>query len=256
MSQHHYPLRYLPVSSLFPTPSNFNEMDNVTFERLVNEVAQGGVIETLTVVPVEGVSDLYQIVGGEHRWKAAKAAGETDVPCLILEGQRWKDKDLQEFTMARLNQIKGKPNQDKFLKLYDRVAAKYGETAVQDLLGFMDRKVFMDLVRQTKKTLKETFPKELHDKIEEELKYAQTADDLAAIVQKLMDGYGETMDYSFMVFTHGHQDHVYVQMDRRMKRVMDNVMAHCKAEGVGINDILAPAVEWALRKNKIKPPDD
>lgn len=253
MPKHRYPLKYLPVDALTPTPSNVNEMEAAAFDRLIQEITEGGVIESLSVVPIEDTKpQLYQIIGGEHRWRASKIAGEDEVPCLILDDKKWKDKDLQEFTMIRLNVLKGKVNQKKFLELYNRVAQKYGADEIQSLMGFMDKAAFDGLVHDTKKTLKQSVPPELHSAMEEELRSAKTVDDLAKIAEKFMTNYGETMDYSFLVFTHGGQEHIYVQMDTRMAKAMKSVLTYCQDNGVPINEIIAPAVEYALKKNKIE----
>jgi ParB family chromosome partitioning protein len=56
--------------------------DNEKIAALANSLASHGMIQPITVRPYDGG---YQIVAGERRWRAARMAGLTDVPVLIVE---------------------------------------------------------------------------------------------------------------------------------------------------------------------------
>ncbi|MDR2531314.1 MAG: ParB/RepB/Spo0J family partition protein [Oscillospiraceae bacterium] len=56
--------------------------DNEKLTSLADSITVHGIIQPITVRPYEGS---YQIVAGERRWRAARMAGLTEVPVLIVE---------------------------------------------------------------------------------------------------------------------------------------------------------------------------
>src|SRR5580704_3999453 len=118
----------VPVSKLTPTSSNPNQMDEKEFELLKETITENGFLDPLQVIPLE--SGQFAINGGEHRWKAAVDLGIKELPCEILYEDRWKDEELQEFQMVRFNVLHGKMNPEKFVNIYKKVVAKYGQDKV------------------------------------------------------------------------------------------------------------------------------
>lgn len=233
--------RYLSVDSLVPNAWNPQEQDDATFNRLVDEVNEVGFIDPIEVVPLD--DGTFRIVGGEHRWRAAVASGKDEVPCIILSGAKWKDEDLQKFVTVRLNVIRGKLDPEKFLKLYQEMVDKYGADALQNMLGFTDVKAFQRVLGDVKKGMKKSLPKEMQDEFDKAAKEARTVEDLNKIIQALFTKYGDTVAQSFMIFTHGKREHLYVAMDRKMKKAMDKVIEHCKKSGEDINEFMEPLTQ-------------
>jgi hypothetical protein len=235
-------LKYIPVDLIFPNSWNPQDQDDETFKRLVDEVKPDstGFIDVVQVVPM--VDGTYRILGGEHRWMAAKAADLEEVPCIVLQGDKWQDEDLQKFVTVRLNTIRGKVDPEKFLKLYKELSGKYGTEAMRGLMGYTDQKAFSKLVDGVKQGIKKNLPKEMSDEFEEKAKEAKTVSDLQNIIQMLFAKYGDTVKHSFMIFTHGKQEHIYIAMDRKMVRAMTKVMDYCKLTGEDINTFMVPIV--------------
>jgi copper oxidase (laccase) domain-containing protein len=100
--------------------------------------------------------------------------------------------------------------------------------------------------------MKRTLPKELSDEFEERAKEAKTAADLQNIIQMLFAKYGDTVKQSFMIFTHGKQQHIYVSMDRKMVRAMAKVMEYCRVTGDDINAVMSPIVVACMREAEKK----
>ena len=74
-------IQMIPVQQLVPNPWNPNEMPQDAFRENVAEVQRLGKIPKPVVArPVE---DKYEIVDGEHAWRAAKEVGFSEVPCEI-----------------------------------------------------------------------------------------------------------------------------------------------------------------------------
>lgn len=232
--------KWLPIDSLIPNAWNINVQDATTFELLQDEIASVGLIDPIEVVPLQ--DGTYQILGGEHRWKAAGNLGHLEVPCVLLTDTKFKDEDLKKFVSVRMNIIHGKMDPDKFLTLYNEMASKYGADALQRLFGYTDSKAFQKMLGWVKKGLKQTLPKEMAAQVDDATKDVKSVEDLGNIIQNLFNQYGDTLSHSFMVFTYGKQQHVYIQMTAAMRRAMDKVMDFCRVTSADINTVLLPVI--------------
>lgn len=239
-------LKFIPIDLLVPNPWNPQKMDESQFERLTEEIKENGCLVPLQVVPHE--DDTYRIIGGEHRWRACKLAGLEEVPCAVLSGARWANEDLQKFETVRLNIISGKLDSESFIKLYNEMAEKFGKDAMQQMFGFTDTRAFQKIVGAMKRGVKQSLPKEAQAEFEEKAKEAKTVSDLSDIVQMLFAKYGDTVPKSYMVFTYGKQEHVYVQMNPKMKRALDKALNYLRESGEDINAFFAPVLDEAAKK--------
>jgi len=69
--------------------------DPEALAQLADSIAANGLIQPIVVRSCDG-SDFYQIIAGERRWRAAKMAGLTEVPVVILEAD---DKKVAEYAL-------------------------------------------------------------------------------------------------------------------------------------------------------------
>ncbi len=89
-------VRNLPLRKLEPNPLQpRREFDEEALQALADSIAAHGVIQPLTVRPAE--NGYYQIIAGERRWRAARKAGLTEVPVLVLEAD---DKTVMELALV------------------------------------------------------------------------------------------------------------------------------------------------------------
>jgi ParB/RepB/Spo0J family partition protein len=241
-----YELKYLPVEKLVANSWNPQEMKEPELARLIEEFRDIGCIVPLSVKPMP--DGTYRIIGGEHRWKAAQVVGLQEVPCLLLDSEPWADEDLQQFVTVRLNIIQGKLNPEKFIKMYNNLTDKYGVEAMQKLLGFTDSHVLQKLVGQVKKGIQKSLPKEVQEAFNENAKEVKSVEELSQIIQKMFTEYGDTVQNSYMVFTHGGKQHLYIAMDAKMNRAMDKVVEYCRLSGEDINKFMAPITEACLKE--------
>jgi ParB-like chromosome segregation protein Spo0J len=68
---------------LHPNTYNPNRMSEEDFRRLVGEVVHLGRIPKPIVVRPDG--EQYEIVEGEHSWKAANHGGLRELPCEVID---------------------------------------------------------------------------------------------------------------------------------------------------------------------------
>lgn len=87
-------IRVVPVDDLRPNPYQPRQVfDAVKMEELTASIRETGIIQPLVVRRKDG---LYEIVAGERRWRAAKAAGLAAVPVVI---RNYTDSRMQEAAL-------------------------------------------------------------------------------------------------------------------------------------------------------------
>ena len=85
--------RELPIYKVEPNPEQpRREFDEVELQALADSISVHGVIQPLTVR--EMPNGYYQIIAGERRWRAARMAGISDVPVVIIEADDRKAMEL------------------------------------------------------------------------------------------------------------------------------------------------------------------
>jgi hypothetical protein len=233
------------VDSLEVNDWNVNTQDEATFTRLREEIRKVGFIDPIQVFPK--TTGKYVILGGEHRWKAAMAEGLETVPVIVLTDKRWDDEDLRKLVSVRVNILKGKIDSEKFAKLYNDLANKYGADALQAAFGFTNAKAFQSLLGSISKGLK-GLDKATQKKFDENAKEAKTVQELTSILQELFSKYGDSTDQNFMVFTFGKKEHIYIQMDHKLRASMEKVVAYCKLNKEDINTVFKPVTEALVKQ--------
>ncbi|MDR2687312.1 MAG: ParB/RepB/Spo0J family partition protein [Oscillospiraceae bacterium] len=74
----------LPILEVEPNREQpRQDFDEIALAELSRSVAEHGVLQPILVRPVPGGA--YQIIAGERRWRAARAAGLTEIPVVIKE---------------------------------------------------------------------------------------------------------------------------------------------------------------------------
>src|SRR6516164_5697136 len=78
--------RRLPIAALRPNPRNPRRaFPNAELDELVASLRERGIIQPIVARPVQGATDVYEIIAGERRWRAAQRAGLHEVPVVIIE---------------------------------------------------------------------------------------------------------------------------------------------------------------------------
>jgi len=103
-------MKYLRASDMFPNPWNPNKMDDETFRKEVESIREFGFVDPVTV---RKIGDRYEIIDGEHRWKAAIELGLIWLPAIVLV----VTDDVAEQLTIVLNDLRGKPNEEKLAAL-------------------------------------------------------------------------------------------------------------------------------------------
>lgn len=250
--------RLIDVDLLENNSWNPNSMEQADFDRLIEEIKEVGFLDPVAVVELE--SGKFRLIGGEHRSAAARDLKMPQVPAVVLQGAKFATEELQKLLTVRFNVLSGKTNPEKMALLYNEMAKKHGEEKLQHLFAFTDKHGWKKLVSQIKKGLADVgLPKKQREKFDEEVKEARTLQDLEKILNNMWSSYGDTVGQSFMIFTYGRREHIYVQMDKKTRDAVKKITKYCKAEGKDINEVLAPALhalsEVLSKKTPKTPPE-
>lgn len=111
--------RKIPVEFLRPNPKNprraFVEAD---LEDLANSIREKGILQPIIVRPIAGLTDAFEIIAGERRWRAAQRAGLHEAPVIVVEAN---DREAVEIAIienvqrADLNPIEEAAGYDRLM---------------------------------------------------------------------------------------------------------------------------------------------
>ena len=84
---------FLPISQVESCASQPRKnFDSEALSDLADSIRQHGIIQPLTVRRLQ--SGYYQIIAGERRWRAARMAGLSEVPAVVIEADDRKAMEL------------------------------------------------------------------------------------------------------------------------------------------------------------------
>ena len=91
----------LPIAVIEPRKNQpRRSFDTESLSQLADSIAANGLIQPIVVRSLDGGintdSEFYQIIAGERRWRAAKLAGLSEVPVIIIEAD---DRKAAEYAL-------------------------------------------------------------------------------------------------------------------------------------------------------------
>lgn len=124
----------LPLQKIEPNPlqprKTFNPEE---LDSLADSIRMHGIIQPLTVRKLP--SGFYQIIAGERRWRAARLAGLSDVPVVIIEADDKKAMELaliENLQRSDLNPIEEALGYQELMGTYEmtqeQAAARVGKS--------------------------------------------------------------------------------------------------------------------------------
>ncbi len=117
------PYQLLPIHKVEPKADQpRQDFDEEELAALADSISTHGIIQPLTVRELN--SGYYQIIAGERRWRAARMAGLSEVPAVILEAD---DKKTMELALVENLQRQDLNPVEEALG-YQSLMEKYGMT--------------------------------------------------------------------------------------------------------------------------------
>lgn len=78
--------RNVPIDKLRPNPDQpRRSFDDEALDELAQSIREKGILQPLIVRPVGSDGDMFEIVAGERRWRAAQRAGLHEAPVLVRD---------------------------------------------------------------------------------------------------------------------------------------------------------------------------
>ena len=93
-----------PIDRIKPNPWNPNRMEDWQIEKLKESIKRFGFVDPVLVRPSSDPDADYEIIDGEHRWRAAKEMKLKEIPVVIIEDV--DNKEAQVLTVVS-NELKG-----------------------------------------------------------------------------------------------------------------------------------------------------
>ena len=120
-------IKLIKVSEIRPNKYNPNVVPEATMEQLVKRIKEDGFLQPVLLrsIPQEG-NYSYEVIDGEHRYRAAIEAEYDEIPAIIL------DKNLPDAMIATINMNKLRGEFDT-LKLAEVIHTLHEEYSIEDL---------------------------------------------------------------------------------------------------------------------------
>lgn len=232
------------INHIDPNPDNPNEMDDVLFQRLVDEIRDVGFLQPIALIKN---GDRYKILNGEHRWKAAVSLGYKHVPSIILSDEKFNDQDVYNLVNIRLNEIRGKISAVKFKPIYDRVVEKYGVESAQKIIGFTHDDVFKKLVKKMAKQLKEALPPDAATEIDQ----ASDTTDLGRFgksLSKIFAKQSEKLSTNTLIFQSTGKEHIVMRCNPETFEIAKNLILKIQEKNIDVNSLILPILVDSLSR--------
>ena len=103
------------------------EFKREALESLADSIASIGVVQPIALRENKSFPGTYEIIAGERRWRAAKMAGLSEIPAIVLEGDELKTAQMalvENLQRENLNAIEE-------AMAYDALIEKFGLTQEQ-----------------------------------------------------------------------------------------------------------------------------
>ena len=151
----------LPIYKVEPNPDQpRQDFDEEEMQALADSIEIHGIIQPLTVRELP--SGYYQIIAGERRWRAARMAGLSEVPAVIMEADDRKVKELaliENLQRQDLNPVEEAMGYDSLMREYgltqEEAAKRVGKSrpAVANALRLLNlNPEILEMIRSGKLT--------------------------------------------------------------------------------------------------------
>ncbi len=121
----------VPISAIRPNPFQPRErFDNETMAELINSIREKGIIQP---VLVRRKGDVYELIAGERRFRAAQELGMTEIPVIIRDAHDQDSLELSLIENIQRQDLNPIEEAHAFQYLIDKFALT--QEAVSDVLG-------------------------------------------------------------------------------------------------------------------------
>ena len=227
-------IKKLKLEQLVPTVENPNKMKDEKFNVLTKTIQEIGYDQPIKVWYNEDLNK-YEISKGNHRYWALRTLGEKEVDCVIGD---YKDRDEMLKDLVRDNVVKGHLDPIKFTELFNKLSDKYQKDELKTMLGFVDDNEFQRLYKEVRDGL----TPEMRKKLDKSKKEIRTIDDLSTVLNKIFFEHKDDLAYGFMVFSYNQKQVYWIDMDRELKKILDEMAEKSRKDKVPLNEFVKKAL--------------
>jgi ParB family chromosome partitioning protein len=123
-----------PIEFLRPNPRNPRQAFGETeLQELAESIRERGIIQPILVRHLAGMTNVYEIIAGERRWRAAQRVGLHEVPIVVIEAD---DRQALEFAIIE-NVQRADLNALEEALGYERLTSEfsYNQTDLARIIG-------------------------------------------------------------------------------------------------------------------------
>jgi ParB/RepB/Spo0J family partition protein len=125
-------IRTIPLDLIDPDEKNPNEMDPALYDGMLRDIRERGYTQPILVWPRDG---RFQMIDGEHRWRALGELGYAAAPAVVIEAESEDEARLKLLTM---NRFRGQFVPIKLAYLLADLATRIPEKEMSRRLGMDD----------------------------------------------------------------------------------------------------------------------
>lgn len=129
-------IQLVPIDNIFPNIWNPNKQSDFIFERELTSIQTHGFLDPILV---REISDGFEIIDGEHRFRAGTQLGYKELPCNNLGIV--SDSVAKQLTVL-MNEVKGKADTGKLSDIMKDLHQELGMEALEIMMPYT--KVEMD----------------------------------------------------------------------------------------------------------------
>jgi hypothetical protein len=120
------------VDKIFPNPWNPNKQSDFVYEKERNSIRKFGFLDP---VLVRSIPEGYEIIDGEHRWRAAQEEGLTEIP--VNDLGKVSDSVAKQLTII-MNETRGRADYTELGKLMQDINADVKLEELLEVMPFVD----------------------------------------------------------------------------------------------------------------------
>ena len=107
------------------------KFDENALQVLADSIREHGVIQPIILREIGDLSDNYEIIAGERRWRAAKLAGLDEIPAVVMTGDELKVAEVALIENVQRKDLNPIEEAMAYKALMDRFGLKQEEVAQQ-----------------------------------------------------------------------------------------------------------------------------
>ena len=125
-------VKTIAVDQLHPNAYNPNVVEDNIMAQLKGSLERDGIQQPIIVRPSKKVVGKFEIIDGEHRWRAAKRLNLKEVPYVVKEAS-----DAEAMVMTiNMNKLRGEFDTIKLAEVLKQLQEVYTQEQLNELIGY------------------------------------------------------------------------------------------------------------------------